>query len=126
MSGKVVHFEIPAEDVSRAEGFYKEAFGWNIQSMPEMDYTMVTTGPVGENGMPSEPGNINGGMFRRGGDLQHPVVTISVDDIDASLAKVAELGGSAVGEKTQVGGMGWAAYFNDTEGNVIGLWQSTG
>ena len=125
MSGKVVHFEIPADDVGRAEAFYKDAFGWEIQSMPEMDYTMVMTGPVGADGMPSEPGNINGGMFRRG-DLKNPVVTISVDDIDATLAKVADLGGSAVGEKMQVGEMGWAAYFTDTEGNVMGLWQNAG
>ena len=27
MSGRVVHFEIPADDVERAEEFYKSTFG---------------------------------------------------------------------------------------------------
>jgi predicted enzyme related to lactoylglutathione lyase len=29
-----------------------------------------------------------------------------------------------VGETHDVGGMGVSAYFEDTEGNLIGLWQS--
>lgn len=29
----VQHFEIPAGDVNRAQGLYKNVFGWNIQKM---------------------------------------------------------------------------------------------
>jgi predicted enzyme related to lactoylglutathione lyase len=29
-----------------------------------------------------------------------------------------------VGEKLAVGDMGYAAYFTDSEGNLIGLWQN--
>jgi hypothetical protein len=53
-------------------------------------------------------------------------VTVSVADIDATLASVKKLGGSPVGKKMPVGDMGWSAYFEDTEGNVIGLWQNKG
>jgi predicted enzyme related to lactoylglutathione lyase len=28
---RVVHFEIPAEDVARAKGFYGSVFGWEMQ-----------------------------------------------------------------------------------------------
>ena len=63
-------------------------------------------------------------MFRREGDLTSPVVTVDVDDIDAALEKIGALGGSTVLPRQEVGGMGWAAYFKDTEGNVVGLWQS--
>ena len=63
MTGRVVHFEIPADDVDRARSFYRDAFGWQMSGLPEMGYTMVGTTPTGENGMPSEPGSINGGMF---------------------------------------------------------------
>lgn len=62
VSGRVVHFEIPFEDGDRARSFYKGAFGWNMQELPEMGYTMVMSGPSGERG-PSEPGFINGGML---------------------------------------------------------------
>jgi predicted enzyme related to lactoylglutathione lyase len=51
-------------------------------------------------------------------------VTIAVQDIDAALGAIAKLGGKPHGKKNPVGDMGWAAYFKDTEGNVIGLWQS--
>jgi uncharacterized protein len=124
MSGQVVHFEIPADDTGRAQTFYKEAFGWQIQPMPELDYAFVVTGPVDDQGMPQEPGMINGGMMTRTPDLAHPVVTLNVDDIDAALAKVEAAGGSRMGETVPVADMGWAAYFTDTGGNVMGLWQS--
>ena len=45
-------------------------------------------------------------------------------DIDESLKKVEELGGTTVLGRQDVGGMGWAAYFKDVEGNLMGLWQS--
>jgi uncharacterized protein len=125
MTNSVVHFEIPTDDFERAHTFYREAFGWNMQHMPDMQYTMVMTTESDDQGMPSSPGAINGGMGKRQPPFsEHPTVTVGVDDIDKTLARVAELGGSAVGEKMAVGEMGWAAYFKDSEGNVIGLWQS--
>lgn len=127
MSGKVVHFEVPFGDGNRAREFYRQAFGWTINEMPELDYTIAGTGPVSDQGMPSEPGYINGGMFARVPEFpQGPVITIDVPSIDEALAKIASLGGSAVGEKTAVGQMGFAAYFKDTEGNIMGLWENAG
>lgn len=124
MSGRVVHFEIPFDDGERARGFYREAFGWSVSQMPEFDYTAASTGPSGDQG-PTEPGYINGGMFKRdGGPLSGPVITIEVDSIEDTLAKIESLGGSGVGEKLTVGEMGYAAYFRDPEGNVMGLWQN--
>jgi predicted enzyme related to lactoylglutathione lyase len=124
MAGGVVHFEIPADDVDRAGKFYSSAFGWDINPMPELSYTMVKTTPTDDKGMPSLPGSINGGMFRREGNITSPVVTVDVDDIDATLEKIGSLGGSTVLPRQEVGSMGWAAYFKDTEGNVVGLWQN--
>ncbi|HET7414977.1 MAG TPA: hypothetical protein VFI97_04700 [Arthrobacter sp.] len=57
---------------------------------------MVVTTPTDEQGMPSEPGAINGGMFRRDGELKSPIITIDVDDIDAALEKIGSLGGSTI------------------------------
>ena len=124
MSGKVVHFEIPADDVERASSFYAAAFDWKLQSMPGMGYTLVTTTATDDQGMPAEPGAINGGMFTRQADIATPVITVDVADMDAALAKVEELGGQVVRGKEPVGEMGFAAYFTDTEGNLMGLWQT--
>ena len=123
MSGRVVHFEVPFDDAERATSFYRETFGWNIWTMPEMEYTGVTTGPSGDQG-PTEPGYIGGGMAQRGGPLTSPVITIDVDDIDKALAAVEANGGSTVEGRMAVADMGWAAYFTDSEGNVLGLWQT--
>ena len=125
MTGRVVHFEVPFSDGDRARNFYQQAFGWQLNEIPEMMYTTVSTGPVAENGMPAEPGFIGGGMFERGAaSPQGPVITIDVKSIDDALATIRSLGGEAVGEKMQVGEMGSAAYFTDTEGNIMGLWES--
>jgi len=126
MSARVVHFEIPFDDADRALGFYRDVFDWQIQTMPEMEYNMVTTGPTSDEGMPAEPGYIGGGMLQRQEPVRTPVLTLEVDDIDATLVTIEKNGGSAVGEKLPVGDMGFAAYFNDSEGNLMGLWQSAG
>ncbi len=123
MSGRVVHFEIPFDDADRARGFYREAFGWDLMEMPGMSYTLATTGPSGDTG-PTEPGFINGGMLRRESPNEGPIMVIDVDDIDASLARIEELGGQTLLGRQAVGEMGWAAYFKDVEGNSMGLWQS--
>lgn len=123
MSGRIVHFELPYEDRDRASTFYTELFGWDIQTFPGMDYSMVTTGPSGDQG-PTEPGFINGGMGANEGNLTGPRVVIDVEDIDATLREVEARGGQAVAAKSPVAQMGWSAYFRDSEGNVVGLWQT--
>ncbi|NKX55843.1 VOC family protein [Arthrobacter mobilis] len=125
MSGRVVHFEIPADDTGRASEFYRSVFGWNLSPMPEVDYIAVGTTPADEQGMPLEPGAINGGMFKRSDNApRSPVITIDVDDIDGTLEKIGTQGGSTVVPRQPVMDMGYFAYFQDSEGNVMGLWQS--
>jgi predicted enzyme related to lactoylglutathione lyase len=126
MSGRVVHFEVPFDDAERARGFYRDVFDWQIQPMPEMNYNMVSTGPSSDQGMPAEPGYIGGGMMQREAPVNVPVITLAVDDIDATFIAIEKYGGKPVGEKMAVGDMGFAAYFNDSEGNLMGLWQNAG
>lgn len=121
---KVVHFEIPTDDLSRAKEFYGSVFGWDLQTMEEMDYTIVRTTPVDEQQMPTEPGGINGGMMKRSAETPTPVLTIGVESVDDSLRQVDGGGGQVVRPKTDIPGMGSFAYVKDTEGNVIGLWEN--
>jgi predicted enzyme related to lactoylglutathione lyase len=123
MSGRVVHFEIPHDDAERARGFYAQAFGWQLMPLPEMDYTMVTSGPSGHQG-PTEAGFINGGMMQRQGPFTSPNVVIDVENLEDALEAVNAAGGSTVAERQAVGDMGFVAYFRDTEGNVLGLWET--
>ena len=125
---QVVHFEIPAEDLSRAKEFYRSTFGWDLQTMDmgEGQYTIVQTTPVDDTTQrPTEPGAINGGMMQRTADTPSPVITIAVESVDASLKDIESGGGSTVQPRTEVPGMGAFAYFQDPEGNVMGLWETT-
>ncbi|MEV4636542.1 VOC family protein [Actinoplanes sp. NPDC049548] len=121
---KVVHFEVPFDDAERAHGFYREAFGWQLATMPGMGYTLVTTTPTDDTGRPGEVGGINGGMLARQGPISAPVITIGVEDLDDSLARIEKLGGKVEIGRQPVGDMGFSAYVRDTEGNLIGLWQN--
>jgi predicted enzyme related to lactoylglutathione lyase len=124
VADKVVHFELPADNLERAQNFYRSAFDWSINTVPGMGYTLVQTTPSGKDGRPTEPGAINGGMLARQAPIKNPVLTIQVASIDDSLKQIAKLGGRVLRGKLPVGDMGFAAYFSDCEGNVLGLWQT--
>lgn len=124
MTGRVVHFEIPADDMARASEFYRSAFGWEIGDVPGMDYAMLGTTPTEEGAGPKDPGAINGGMFKREGPMTAPTVVIDVEDIDKALEIVNGLGAETVVPRQPVMEMGFSAYFRDPEGNLIGLWQN--
>ena len=126
MSDRVVHFEIPYDDGERARAFYGGVFGWHLQAWEGAPYTIVRTGPTDEDGIATEPGYIGGGMFPRQDPITTPVITIQVDDIATSLARIEEAGGTTVQAGEPVGEMGFAAYFTDSEGNLMGLWQTAG
>jgi uncharacterized protein len=113
MPGKIVHFELPSADADRASGFWSGLFGWQIAGsvMEGFDYRMFQAADdQGGAIMPSEqPGS-------------GPIVYFDTDDVDASVAKVRELGGSAE-DKQPVPTHGWFAVCKDTEGNSFCLWQ---
>jgi predicted enzyme related to lactoylglutathione lyase len=123
----VVHFEIPADDLGRAKEFYGSVFDWQLQDVDMgggQTYTTVMTVPIDDNQMPTEPGAINGGMMTRSAATPSPVITVGVASIDDALKRVEAAGGGVVTPKTDIPGMGAFAYFKDSEGNVLGVWES--
>jgi predicted enzyme related to lactoylglutathione lyase len=121
--GRITHFEIHADDPERAAKFYSDVFGWTIQKWEgPVDYWLVTTGPD------DKPG-INGGVLKRQGAIDGTAVTAfvctaEVDDIDATMTKIEAQGGTLALPKQAVPGVGWQAYYKDTEGNVFGIHQT--
>ncbi|MGH9146811.1 MAG: VOC family protein [Vicinamibacterales bacterium] len=122
---KVVHFEIPFDNKERAMKFYVESFGWRLTDMPQMNYVMAQSVDVDDNQMPREPGAINGGLFQRPKEAPSPVVYVDVKSVDEAIKKVQAAGGKVVTPNTPIPGMGAYARVADTEGNVIGLFQSS-
>ncbi len=122
---KVVHFEIPFDDQKRAEKFYSHVFGWKLNPMPEMKYTIVHTVALDDKMMPKESGAINGGMYKRDDkSAQTPVIVINVANLDEKLKQIVNAGGKLFMSKHAVGDMGWYAQVKDTEGNIIGVWET--
>jgi predicted enzyme related to lactoylglutathione lyase len=113
MAGQLVHFEIPAQDTARAKGFYADLFGWKFQSYDgPMEYHMTQAG--------GDPG---GGLYPSQSGEKGPIVYFDVDDIDAAVTRVRELGGEAE-DKQPIPSIGWFARCKDTEGNTFSLFKS--
>ena len=120
---RVVHFEIPADNMERAKKFYGELFGWRINQLgPEFgDYVLVHTGPTDDKGMPQDKAFINGGLMKRDPSASSPVIVLAVDDVDKTVERVKNAGGRLVGEILDIPNVGRYGRVQDTEGNVIGL-----
>jgi predicted enzyme related to lactoylglutathione lyase len=120
---KVEHFEIPADDTKRARKFYMEVFEWELNPVPGVDYTRLLTIRVDNDFNFQRPFEVNGAIVERSAEVRVPVITISVEDIDDTIERISKAGGSLVSGKKEFGKRGYTAYFKDTEGNVMGLWQ---
>lgn len=51
------------------------------------------------------------------------VCTMGVEDLDATIDAVEKNGGTVTQPKDVIPGIGWLAYFRDTEGNIFGAMQ---
>ena len=124
---RVVHFEIPAENLERAKKFYSENFGWKLNQLgPEVgNYVLVHTGPTDAEGMPQDRAFINGGLMPRDPSASSPVLVIAVADADQAVEKVKKSGGRLVGEILDIPNVGRYARLQDTEGNVIAVIKPT-
>ena len=122
---RVVHFHIPVDDMKRARKFYESVFDWKIEETGiGRNYHLVKTVDADEMGVPKEPGAINGALFMRDEYAKAPSVVIAVDSIDEYIEKIEKKGGSVVLPKAPVEDFGMFAEISDTEGNVIGLWET--
>jgi predicted enzyme related to lactoylglutathione lyase len=111
----VEHFEIPADDIARAQAFYKNVL--------EFDYE-----PWGDDmGMLNQPEGkgINGDLHERG-TAPHPTVVFTVDRIEDVMERALANGGSQLGEIQPLSETGRWVYITDSEGNIIGLFDEQG
>ena len=111
----IVHVEIPAVNVEGAGKFYESLFGWKLQHIPEMNYTMWEDGSGSGGGFPAVSEESPAGQV---------LVYIDSDDMEADLKKVEQLGGNVLREKTEIPGMGWFGVFQDPTGNVLAIYTS--
>ena len=115
MSGEIVHIEIPGgADTAQARAFWSALFGWQFQEVPipSAEYSLARINEDQGVAVSSiEP------------DKRGIRPYFEVDDIDASIIRIAELRGE-VYEKMSIPGSGWFALCRDPHGNQFGLWHS--
>jgi len=111
---RISHFDIPADDPTRAQKFYAEVFDWKFDKWDgPMDYWMVKTGD-------NEVG-INGGLSKRMPGQMGITNTINVLSVDEFTKKIIEMGGQLIIPKMAIPKIGWFAQCTDTEGNAFGI-----
>jgi predicted enzyme related to lactoylglutathione lyase len=115
MANPFVHVELHTQDPEGAKKFYRELFDWNLEDMPDMNYTVIN---VGERG-------------RGGGITKSPmpdalpqwVPYVLVDDVAASTDKAKFLGATILQDVTEIPDMGWFSMLLDPTGAAFALLQ---
>jgi hypothetical protein len=118
MAGEVSFFEVGVADPEKARAFYGELLGWSFEP-----------GPSGEAGgsvikTPGLPGGLHGGD--KGASVY---VFFRVDDMDAALEKLRELGGEAESldqDESSEAEFGRFYFCRDDQGSKFGLHQPPG
>jgi uncharacterized protein len=113
----IVHFDLPSDDIRRAQAFYEKLFGWTFQKAEgvPMEYHMIATTTLD-----GSPG-LAGGMGPRGAPDQQIVNYVGVPSVAEYLEQVTVLGGTVLMPRTPIPGVGSLAICLDTEGNRFGL-----
>ena len=114
--GKLCYIEIPSRDIDVSAAFYTTVFGWKVRVRGDGQRAFDdTTGAVSGTWVVNRPPSREPGML----------VYIMVDDMDATLRKLAEAGGRVVMPKTAINPTAGDAFatFLDPAGNLLGLYQ---
>lgn len=112
-------FEISVKDIKRSKKFYETVFGIKMEEYEMMGMQMAF--------FPYEPtsGKANGGLCQS--KMHKPsksgakIYLNANPDLKKALSKVEKAGGKITMPKTNIGENGFMAFFEDTEGNSVGL-----
>ena len=125
LAGKIIWRDLLTHDPEGSQRFYAELFGWQFESIgiasglgSNSAYTLIR-----------HNGRLIGGMIdtvalNGRNDISQWVVLMSVDDIDAAVAKFSTAGGEVITPPTDLQRRGKLAVVGDAEGALLGLLQT--
>jgi predicted enzyme related to lactoylglutathione lyase len=110
--------DVAPPDIEAGAGFYGGLFGWSIEKGENAEQT-------GDYRQAMLRGKPVAGVMPLMQEGQPPVWStyVSVEDADATTAKVREAGGQVLAEPMDVMGLGRMAVFMDPAGAAFGIWQ---
>lgn len=114
MANPLCHFELMSSDPSKCKAFYRSIFSWEFDEESMPGYSVINAG--------TEP---TGAIFKKPDTAPGSCMNIyfQVDNIDQTLEKVKQHGGTIIVPNTHIPGTGQFAMFTDPEGITIGLMQ---
>lgn len=109
--------ELVTRDVKAAGEFYSKLIGWKLkeESMTDMPYTLLKAGDREAGGMMAMPAEVPKEV------PSHWMAYITVDDVDALVPKVAELGGKVLFGPMDIPKVGRFCAIQDPTGAVVSL-----
>jgi uncharacterized protein len=115
-NGKICYLELPSRDIDESSSFYSRVFDWKVRQRD--DGTVAFDDGVGE---------VSGTWRtdRKPATEIGLMVHIMVDDIEVTIQKLIEHGGTIV-QPVGMDAPEITAWFRDLSGNVLGLYQHRG
>ena len=111
MAHPVIHAEVRSADPDATRAFFAELFGWTYSDGAFPGYTFVDTGVDGA--IPTAIGPLQGGA-------DAVLFFVGVDDVEATLARAGELGGTTVQPAQKVPGVIFGV-LADAQGHRVGV-----
>jgi predicted enzyme related to lactoylglutathione lyase len=118
-NGTFCWVELGTPDVDRAKAFYSGLLGWTIEEVASSDPGSYLIGRIGGKDVAGIHDHSQGGAH--GWDSH-----IAVDDLEAALRRVADLGGDPEEDPHDIAGSGRVAGITDPGGAEVFLWQDAG
>jgi predicted enzyme related to lactoylglutathione lyase len=108
--------ELMTTDVDAAKSFYMSLFGWGARdmAMPSGNYTTMQVGEASVGGVMKIPAEAEGMPPNWG-------VYVTVNNVDETLGRVAQLGGKVVMPPMEVPGVGRMAVVSDPQGATFSV-----
>ena len=116
-------FEIPTNDIGRAQKFYETMKEWKLE-MVEMEGMKMAVFP-GHGETPEGENLVHGALVqmsdRKPSNQGAMIYFNGGDDLTPYFNRVEAAGGKVIQGKTSIGPHGFFAMFEDTEGNIQAL-----
>lgn len=115
-SGAISWSELVTSDLAAARAFYSKLFGWSTKDMPVASgsYATCQVGDASVAGIMSVPAEAKGMPPTWG-------IYVTVDDVDATLKQVEQLGGKVLMPPMEVPGVGRMAVIQDPQGATLSV-----
>lgn len=114
MANPFVHVELMTTDLAKAKAFYGKLFDWQLEEIPDMDYTLIKVGEGTGGGMMQSPNGEGPSTW---------LAYVLVDSATEATEKARTLGATICKEVTEIPGIGWFSVITDPTGATLALWQ---